>query len=412
MLNWLKDKETEELDSILDSAKEFVSNNNTKLYKIDTPENDEIIKYDNRGSIISDIVENSNHELEDIGSNSNTLEETIEFGILDFNKSSISTKKYWNIEDDKAGAFFIYNSTEDLSWSKIFLKDKETQEIIWISPLKDLPNQIKIDNCKSRVVYMSSKAILTEDLQNTSGNYELFIGDNDDNSIDFNINDLRNNFEDIVVEYEENKSSYLINHILKYSNYEISRKDRSNISNKYDNYIIIEKIGDKYSVLLNKPKNVINKVFFLKDNVNSIYHNWNGSIYDILSTIEKTMSFRFLTTVEEFNDLNKLIIADETININEATNLDIVCRKDILENILNKDVVLIDKDTENTNIMLYDEQGKVLTISLEYLNNDAIEDICNILNYKKIVMTGIIQDVNESSLGNEESLSSMLVRND
>ena len=412
MLNWLKDKETEELDSILDSAKEFVSNNNTKLYKIDTPENDEIIKYDNRGSIISDIVENSNHELEDIGSNSNTLEETIEFGILDFNKSSISTKKYWNIEDDKAGAFFIYNSTEDLSWSKIFLKDKETQEIIWISPLKDLPNQIKIDNCKSRVVYMSSKAIFTEDLQNTSGNYELFIGDNDDNSIDFNINDLRNNFEDIVVEYGENKSSYLINHILKYSNYEISRKDRSNISNKYDNYIIIEKIGDKYSVLLNKPKNVINKVFFLKDNVNSIYHNWNGSIYDILSTIEKTMSFRFLTTVEEFNDLNKLIIADETININEATNLDIVCRKDILENILNKDVVLIDKDTENTNIMLYDEQGKVLTISLEYLNNDAIEDICNILNYKKIVMTGIIQDVNESSLGNEESLSSMLVRND
>lgn len=412
MLNWLKDKETEELDSILDSAKEFVSNNNTKLYKIDTPENDEIIKYDNRGSIISDIVENSNHELEDIGSNSNTLEETIEFGILDFNKSSISTKKYWNIEDDKAGAFFIYNSTEDLSWSKIFLKDKETQEIIWISPLKDLPNQIKIDNCKSRVVYMSSKAIFTEDLQNTSGNYELFIGDNDDNSIDFNINDLRNNFEDIVVEYEENKSSYLINHILKYSNYEIIRKDRSNISNKYDNYIIIEKIGDKYSVLLNKPKNVINKVFFLKDNVNSIYHNWNGSIYDILSTIEKTMSFRFLTTVEEFNDLNKLIIADETININEATNLDIVCRKDILENILNKDVVLIDKDTENTNIMLYDEQGKVLTISLEYLNNDAIEDICNILNYKKIVMTGIIQDVNESSLGNEESLSSMLVRND
>ena len=412
MLNWLKDKETEELDSILDSAKEFVSNNNTKLYKIDTPENDEIIKYDNRGSIISDIVENSNHELEDIGSNSNTLEETIEFGILDFNKSSISTKKYWNIEDDKAGAFFIYNSTEDLSWSKIFLKDKETQEIIWISPLKDLPNQIKIDNCKSRVIYMSSKAIFTEDLQNTSGNYELFIGDNDDNSIDFNINDLRNNFEDIVVEYEENKSSYLINHILKYSNYEISRKDRSNISNKYDNYIIIEKIGDKYSVLLNKPKNVINKVFFLKDNVNSIYHNWNGSIYDILSTIEKTMSFRFLTTVEEFNDLNKLIIADETININEATNLDIVCRKDILENILNKDVVLIDKDTENTNIMLYDEQGKVLTISLEYLNNDAIEDICNILNYKKIVMTGIIQDVNESSLGNEESLSSMLVRND
>lgn len=412
MLNWLKDKETEELDSILDSAKEFVSNNNTKLYKIDTPENDEIIKYDNRGSIISDIVENSNHELEDIESNSNTLEETIEFGILDFNKSSISTKKYWNIEDDKAGAFFIYNSTEDLSWSKIFLKDKETQEIIWISPLKDLPNQIKIDNCKSRVVYMSSKAIFTEDLQNTSGNYELFIGDNDDNSIDFNINDLRNNFEDIVVEYEENKSSYLINHILKYSNYEISRKDRSNISNKYDNYIIIEKIGDKYSVLLNKPKNVINKVFFLKDNVNSIYHNWNGSIYDILSTIEKTMSFRFLTTVEEFNDLNKLIIADETININEATNLDIVCRKDILENILNKDVVLIDKDTENTNIMLYDEQGKVLTISLEYLNNDAIEDICNILNYKKIVMTGIIQDVNESSLGNEESLSSMLVRND
>ena len=412
MLNWLKDKETEELDSILDSAKEFVSNNNTKLYKIDTPENDEIIKYDNRGSIISDIVENSNHELEDIGSNSNTLEETIEFGILDFNKSSISTKKYWNIEDDKAGAFFIYNSTEDLSWSKIFLKDKETQEIIWISPLKDLPNQIKIDNCKSRVVYMSSKAIFTEDLQNTSGNYELFIGDNDDNSIDFNINDLRNYFEDIVVEYGENKSSYLINHILKYSNYEISRKDRSNISNKYDNYIIIEKIGDKYSVLLNKPKNVINKVFFLKDNVNSIYHNWNGSIYDILSTIEKTMSFRFLTTVEEFNDLNKLIIADETININEATNLDIVCRKDILENILNKDVVLIDKDTENTNIMLYDEQGKVLTISLEYLNNDAIEDICNILNYKKIVMTGIIQDVNESSLGNEESLSSMLVRND
>ena len=124
------------------------------------------------------------------------------------------------------------------------------------------------------------------------------------------------------------------------------------------------------------------------------------------------MSFRFLTTVEEFNDLNKLIIADETININEATNLDIVCRKDILENILNKDVVLIDKDTENTNIMLYDEQGKVLTISLEYLNNDAIEDICNILNYKKIVMTGIIQDVDESSLGNEESLSSMLVRND
>ena len=412
MLNWLKDKETEELDSILDSAKEFVSNNNTKLYKIDTPENDEIIKYDNRGSIISDIVENSNHELEDIGSNSNTLEETIEFGILDFNKSSISTKKYWNIEDDKAGAFFIYNSTEDLSWSKIFLKDKETQEIIWISPLKDLPNQIKIDNCKARVIYMSSKAIFTEDLQNTSGNYELFIGDNDDNSIDFNINDLRNNFEDIVVEYGENKSSYLINHILKYSNYEISRKDRSNISNKYDNYIIIEKIGDKYSVLLNKPKNVINKVFFLKDNVNSIYHNWNGSIYDILSTIEKTMSFRFLTTVEEFNDLNKLIIADETININEATNLDIVCRKDILENILNKDVVLIDKDTENTNIMLYDEQGKVLTISLEYLNNDAIEDICNILNYKKIVMTGIIQDVNESSLGNEESLSSMLVRND
>lgn len=410
MLNRFKNSDNNKLDSIINEAIGSVFNKDNNQNDSGAQDNEiKAEKYDNRGRIITNTIDDSNDELE-TADEWDTVEEYIEFGILDFNKSSVSTKKEWIIEDDRAGAFFIYNSTEDLSWSKIYLRDKETQEIIWMSPLRDLPSQIKIDNCKSRVVYMSSKAIFTENIQNTSGSYELFIGDNDNNSIEFVISDIRNDFEDVVVKYEENKSAYLINHILKYSNYEISRKDVSNISNKYNSSIIIEKIGDKYSVLLNKPQNVINKVLFLRDNANSIYHNCDGTIDDILSTIEKTMDIRYGTTIEEFNDLNKLIITDEVMDVNDI-NLDIVSRKDILQNALSKDIVLIDKYANNTNIMLYDEQGKVLTISLEHLNNEDIEELCTILNHKQIVITGIIQEDNELEVGTEKSLSMLVCNN-
>lgn len=413
VLSGLKKNDDKTLDSIINSAIELAFEQGTKLEEpIEKPEEgNQTVKYDNRGRIISDNEESSNEGVDNTDTDWNTTEEVIEFGILDFNKCTVSTKKEWTIEDEKAGAFFIYNSTEDLSYSKIFLRDKETQEIIWISPLKDLPKEIKIENCKSRVVYMSSKAIFTENLQNTSGSYELYIADNEENAIEFTINDIRNNFEDIVVKYEENKTSYLINHILKYSNYEISRKDVDDTFNKYNSSIIIEKIGDKYSVLLNKPQNVINKVLFLRDNANSIYNDSNGSMEDILSTIQKTMDIRYGTTIEEFNDLDKLIITDKPSDIKEFNNLNIVCRKDVLVGALSKEVVLIDKDIDKTNIMLHDEQGKILTISVDYLNNDNIEELCSILNHKKIVMTGMTQEVSELEPVNEQSISMLLCNN-
>ena len=82
-----------------------------------------------------------------------------------------------------------------------------------------------------------------------------------------------------------------------------------------------------------------------------------------------------------------------------------------MQNVLSKDIVLIDKDANNTNIMLYDEQGKVLTISLEHLNNDDIETLCTILNHKQIVITGIIQEDNELEVDNEKSLSMLVCNN-
>ena len=79
----------------------------------------------------------------------------IEFGVIDLNKPSVSTEKVWNIVDDKPGAFFIYNPSRDLSYSRICIRNKDTEEIVWQSPIKLLEEVIKIAQKSSNLKELS-----------------------------------------------------------------------------------------------------------------------------------------------------------------------------------------------------------------------------------------------------------------
>ena len=149
---------TLDMDSSIDDDMETVS-----IFEEDGFDGFELPKdstrpvYDNRGKIIEEIEDTEEIDFDEEN-------QFIEFGVIDLNKPSLSTEKVWNIVDDKPGAFFIYNPSRDLSYSRICIRNKDTEEIVWQSPIKLLEEVIKIDNRKSAIVYMSARVIFPENI--------------------------------------------------------------------------------------------------------------------------------------------------------------------------------------------------------------------------------------------------------
>lgn len=345
--------------------------------------------YDNRGKIIEEIEDTEEIDFDEEN-------QFIEFGVIDLNKPSVSTEKVWNIVDDKPGAFFIYNPSRDLSYSRICIRNKDTEEIVWQSPIKLLEEVIKIDNRKSAIVYMSARVIFPENIDTKEGRYEIFIEDEESDNVDFIVVDNRNKFEDIVVKREESIDKYVINHMLNYFPVNIDIKDKNEMNDEITQSIIIEKIGDKYTVLINKIDGILSKSLFLR-NGETIYYDGEEDIVQFLEKIEKRVCLNYDLSNEEYNCLSKLLIVDNNENIEDIKdleNIQVLFRKDIVKNLVNDNIALIDVNDSSLSLLFMGEDYNSIHITTNAIGTQKSENIMqdiksiSALFDKEIILTG------------------------
>lgn len=370
-------------------------------------ENDNRPKYDNLGRKIE-----YTKEKDEFDNDFDADRQCIEFGIIDLNKYSISTENQWNVEDEKPGAFFIYNPCRDLSYSRIYIRNKENQEIVWQSPIRLLDDEITLEDKKSPIVYMSSRVLFTENIDTKNGKYEIVIEDDELEAVDFIVVDNREKFKDIVIKKEESLSKYIINRMLNYFPVNIDIVYENEQCNEFTQSIIIEKIGNEYTVLINKLEGILNKSLFFR-NGDTIYHNEEEGIVSFLEKIEKKICITYDLSSDEYNSFRKLIIVDDEQSKNELLNSYfeedrneyIIDRKDVFKGFVNENRALIDIDDSSLGILFTDENKNLVNIRTRALGTNITENIVGeIKAISELFDSNIILTGKEIDFKDEESL--------
>ena len=372
-------------------------------------------KYDERGILIKNLPTDSNKveftkEYDEFAPITD-ISEVIEFGVLDFNQSFITTNNKWEIENEYPGIFVIYNSTENLTGKNIYVKDVESNEVIWQSPLIPVPHQLKISNSKCENAFMSHKAIFVENITNLDANYIVYT---DEEVIvnEFKIEDIRNKYADIVVNYSENKSKYIINHMLDYSPINIEIKDIEVEHRVYDESIVIEKVGNKYTVLLNNLEGILNRSIYLI-NTEDKYFDCNEGINSFIEKVKNRLNVMYQISEDEFNGFTKLLILDENtiVDLNEIENVNVEYRNNIIASMINSESSVVDISEDFVEVTFYNEEGKVVRIKTTELRLQNIENDLEQVN-KIISLLGnentIILGIKDENLANCNTLTELI----
>ena len=266
---------------------------------------------------------------------------------------------------------------------------------------------------------MSARVIFPENIDTKEGRYEIFIEDEESDNVDFIVVDNRNKFEDIVVKREENIDKYVINHMLNYFPVNIDIKDKNEINDEITQSIIIEKIGDKYTVLINKIDGILSKSLFLR-NGETIYYDGEEDIVQFLEKIEKRVCLNYDLSNEEYNCLSKLLIVDNNENIEDIKdleNIQVLFRKDIVKNLVNDNIALIDVNDSSLSLLFMGEDYNSIHITTNAIGTQKSENIMqdiksiSALFDKEIILTGKeVEFENEEDKLEFKSLSQLILQ--
>lgn len=332
----------------------------------------------------------------------------IEFGVINYEKSSIQTIDKWNVENEYPGAFFLYNCHEDMTYRKLYLIKKEDNSVIWESSIKEVPECLQIENPKSRIIYMSSKVLFLDNIDINNGEYIVKIEDIEE-SLEFNIEDKRNIQEDIIVKYKENKTNYIINHMLKYSPLKIDIDEASEEYVDLDKSIIIEKTGNIYRVLLNKLDGILLKPMYLKNGTKK-YFEFYGEVSEFIEIIKNKLNEIYDIEFNVFDNFNKLLIVDNRDNLGELTfddSMEIITRSSLLKYLNNTNDCIIDTASDSITILFRNDKNQLVrikTTELGMFNREntllEINTLSKYMNNSNILYTGfdIVNDDSETGV--------------
>ena len=366
----------------------------------------------------------------------------------------VTTTTEWDVKKQDIGLFFIYNAREDLSEQVLTVSDSNGN-IVWESQIRSLPaDKFNLIGISTEDVYITKQVFSATDIPQTDDYYSATVNQNfEDGVLCLKINnfvedkflenteDFTKLFDIIEQDMHPSSESELVESTIELLDEEVSvdlirghtetvntegvalveapRNFKDEIISTLFSYvpinidcrdcvthtevgqsIMIEKIGSYYIVLLNGfgPK----PTYLLEDD--EYYFEFLGTVSSFFEKIEKRICKMYGLSIDEYNEIDKFLVVDESEDILEESliNIKVLKRAQLLSEVVNdQDNIILDLTYSAFTVIFKNESGHIIKITNQHLglvngeqNIDKIASIIQVYPHENFIFTGLF--INDS----------------